>query len=99
MWYVINCEDYPDTAALRSSARVEHLDRLQRLKDQGRLLVAGPYPKIDNTNPGEHGFQGSLIIADFNSLQEAEAWASEDAYSKIGVYKKIEVNPFKYVLP
>ncbi|MAH72914.1 MAG: hypothetical protein CBC09_01875 [Cellvibrionales bacterium TMED49] len=99
MWYVINCEDYPDTSALRSLARIEHLARLEQLKGQGRLLLAGPYPKIDNTNPGRHGFKGSLIIADFNSLREAETWASEDPYFKIGVYKKIEVNPFKYVLP
>ncbi len=99
MWYVINCEDFPATIELRSLARKEHLARLEQLKDLGRLLLAGPYPKIDNANPGRHGFKGSLIIAEFSSLQEAETWASEDPYLKVGVYKKIEVNPFKHVLP
>ena len=76
MWYVINCRDMANSAALRTASRPAHLLRLQALRDRGKLLLAGPYPAIDSTDPGEHGFTGSLIIAEFNSLEDAERWAS-----------------------
>ena len=99
MWYAINCQSHPDTGALRSTARAEHTKRVQQLKDLGQLLVAGPYPAIDNSEPGDAGFTGSLIIADFTSLDEARAWAEADPYRTAGVYSTMEIKPFKNVLP
>lgn len=99
MWYVINCRDMANSAALRTASRPAHLLRLQALRDRGKLLLAGPYPAIDNTDPGEHGFTGSLIIAEFNCLEDAERWASQDPYKLKGVYQSIDVKPFKRMLP
>jgi uncharacterized protein YciI len=99
MWYAIISEDIENSLALRKQARPDHLQRLFDLKEQGRLLVAGPNPAIDNIEPGEAGFTGSLIIAEFENLQAAQKWADLDPYSDAGVYKKVTVKPFKKVLP
>lgn len=99
MLYAIISEDVTDSLALRKSARPDHLARLQALKDAGRLVLAGPHPLIDSDNPGDAGFSGSLIVAEFPSLQEAEAWAAADPYVAAGVYQKVIVKPFKKVLP
>jgi uncharacterized protein YciI len=99
MWYSIVSEDVENSLALRSQARPQHLARLADLKEQGRLLVAGPHPAIDNVEPGEAGFTGSLIIAEFNSLGDAQCWAESDPYMAAGVYQAVSVKPFKKVLP
>lgn len=99
MWYSIVSEDVENSLALRSQARPQHLARLADLKEQGRLLVAGPHPAIDNLEPGEAGFTGSLIIAEFNSLGDAQRWAESDPYMAAGVYQAVSVKPFKKVLP
>lgn len=99
MWYSIIGLDNDDSLDKRLSVRPAHLARLQTLQDQGRLLVAGPFPAIDSNDPGSAGFTGSLIIAEFKSLQEAENWASEDPYVATGVYQNVMVKPFKKVLP
>lgn len=99
MLYAIICEDISNSLEKRKAARPAHLARLQHLKDNGRLLVAGPHPAIDNDNPGDAGFTGSLIIAEFNSLADAQAWAAADPYIDAGVYAKVHVKPFKKVLP
>lgn len=99
MWYAIIAEDAPNSLAKRLEARPAHLARLQQLQAQGRLLVAGPHPAIDSENPAEAGFTGSLIIAEFNSLSEAQSWASDDPYIAAGVYQHVTVKPFKKVLP
>ena len=99
MWYSIVSEDVENSLALRSQARPQHLARLADLKEQGRLLVAGPHPAIDNVEPGEAGFTGSLIIAEFNSLGDAQRWADSDPYMAAGVYQAVSVKPFKKVLP
>lgn len=99
MWYAISAEDIPNTLPQRLDARPRHLARLEQLKAEGRLLVAGPHPAIDNDNPGAAGFTGSLIIAEFASLADAETWAAQDPYHSAGVYAKVSVKPFKKVLP
>ncbi|GAB2191684.1 YciI family protein [Sessilibacter sp. MAH1] len=99
MWYTIICEDKPNTLDKRLQARPDHLARLNSLKDLGRLLIAGPNPAIDSEDPGTAGFSGSVIIAEFSSLEEAKLWASEDPYLKAGVYESVSVKPFKKVLP
>jgi uncharacterized protein YciI len=99
MWYAIISEDVSDSIELRKTARPAHLERVNALVDQGRLLVAGPHPAVDSPDPGAAGFTGSLIIAEFESLQDAETWASEDPYVKAGVYARVTVKPFKQVLP
>ena len=99
MWYSIVSEDVENSLALRSQARPQHLARLADLKEQGRLLVAGPHPAIDNVEPGEAGFTGSPIIAEFNSLGDAQRWAESDPYMAAGVYQAVSVKPFKKVLP
>jgi uncharacterized protein YciI len=99
MWYAIISEDVANSLEKRGQARPAHLDRLHELKDQGRLLVAGPHPAIDNLEPGDAGFTGSLVIAEFNSLQDAQKWADADPYVDAGVYAKVVVKPFKKVLP
>lgn len=99
MWYVIFAEDRPDSSTARRQARPEHLARLQTLCDQGRLLLAGPFPAIDSTDPGPAGHTGSLIVADFPSLDAARIWAGEDPYALTGVYARVEVKPFCKVLP
>ena len=98
MYYAIMTEDVDYSLEKRKSARPAHLDRLNRLADQKRLLAAGPLPAIDNTDPGDAGFSGSLVIAEFDSLEQAEAWADADPYVAAGVYKKVTVKPFKKVL-
>ena len=99
MWYAIIAEDHASSLAQRLAARPAHLARLQQLQAEGRLLVAGPHPAIDSDNPGEAGFSGSLIIADFASLDAAQAWAADDPYIAAGVYRQVTVKPFKKVLP
>ena len=99
MWYSIVSEDVENSLALRSQARPQHLARLADLKEQGRLLVAGPHPAIDNVEPGEAGFTGSLIIAEFDSLDDAQYWADSDPYVEAGIYQSVIVKPFKKVLP
>lgn len=99
MWYMIYSRDFPDTLALRQQTRPQHLARVSELQQQGRLLVAGPLPAIDSENPGDAGFTGSLLIAQFESLAAAEQWASEDPYKTAGVYQNSIVKPFKKVMP
>lgn len=99
MWYAIMAEDAPDSLATRMEVRPRHLARLEQLKAEGRLFVAGPHPAIDSENPGPAGFSGSLIIAEFDSLAEAEAWAAADPYRDAGVYTRVTVKPFKKALP
>lgn len=99
MFYAIISEDAPDSLELRRQARPAHLDRLQALKNEGRLLLAGPHPAIDSEDPGEAGFSGSLVVAEFPSLTEAQEWADTDPYVQAGVYARVNVKPFKRVLP
>ena len=99
MWYVIFSEDVSDSLPRRLAARPAHLARLEQLKNEGRLLVAGPLPAIDAVDPGPAGFTGSCVIAEFASLEDAEAWAAADPYMEAGVYAKVTVKPFKKVLP
>jgi uncharacterized protein YciI len=99
MYYAIISEDKPDSLEQRLAARPDHLARLVALKDAGRLLVAGPHPAIDSEDPGPAGFTGSLVIAEFDSLEVAQSWADADPYIAAGVYAKVVVKPFKKVLP
>ena len=99
MWYVIEGYDAPDVLPARLEARPAHLARLQALVEQGRLLVAGPCPAIDSEDPGPAGFSGSVVIAQFDSLPQARAWADADPYVAAGVYARTEVRPFRKVLP
>ncbi|MFT6390139.1 MAG: hypothetical protein ACJAUP_003540 [Cellvibrionaceae bacterium] len=97
MWYAIICEDIEDSLALRKQTRPAHLAYLQTLQEQGRLLTAGPFPAIDNEDPEENGFLGSLIIAEFDSLTNATAWAEQDPYNLAGVFTSVIVRPYKKV--
>lgn len=99
MWYMIYSEDIENSLELRKQARPAHLARLQELTDQGRLLIAGPCPAIDCEDPGEAGFTGSLVVADFEDLAQAQAWADADPYIDAGIYQKVIVKPYKKVLP
>jgi len=99
MFYLIYSEDVENSLSLRLSVREQHLARLRELQNQGRLLMAGPCPAIDNEDPGEAGFTGSLIVAEFSDLVAAQAWADKDPYIDAGVYKKVTVKPYKKVLP
>lgn len=99
MLYAILSEDVADSAAARASARGEHLQRLERLQAEGRLVLAGPHPAIDAAEPGEAGISGSLIVAEFESLDAARHWADADPYVAAGVYRHTEVKPFKRVFP
>ncbi len=99
MLYVFIAEDIPGTLDKRLAARPEHLARLQALQADGRLILAGPCPAIDSPDPGPAGFSGSLIVAEFPSLSEAEAWAAADPYVAAGVYARVTVKPFKKALP
>jgi uncharacterized protein YciI len=99
MLYVIISHDVADSIAQRRTARPAHLDRLILLQDQGRLELAGPRPRIDAADPGEAGFSGSVVIAEFESLEAAQAWADDDPYLKAGVYARVEVYPFVKALP
>ena len=99
MWYAIISEDVENSLPLRKKARPAHLERMEVLKNEGRVLIAGPHPAIDADDPGEAGFTGSLVVVDFPSLEDAKAWADEDPYVLGGVYKSVTVKPFKLVLP
>lgn len=99
MWYTIISTDVENSLQQRLGARPAHLARLESLRDEGRLLVAGPHPAIDSEDPGEAGFTGSLIIARFDSLDAAQRWADADPYISAGVYANVVVKPFKKVLP
>ncbi len=99
MLYAFISQDVENSLALRKKAREAHITRLIELKQQGRLILAGPHPAIDNKDPGESGFTGSLIVAEFESLIEAEQWANLDPYIQAGVYQSITVKPFNLVLP
>lgn len=99
MLYAIIAQDKPNTLAQRLAVRPAHLARLEALKEEGRLIIAGPHPAIDSNDPGAEGFTGSLVIAEFNSLEAAKAWADNDPYCAAGVYEKVIVKPFKKVLP
>ncbi|MCL4315690.1 MAG: YciI family protein [Gammaproteobacteria bacterium] len=99
MWYAIISEDKPDSLENRIKARPAHLARLNELRDQGRLLLAGPHPALDAPDPGPAGFTGSLVIAEFAGLQQAQEWAGADPYQNAGVYARVTVKPFKKVLP
>jgi len=99
MWYAIMSQDVEDSRAGRTAARPDHVMRLEAMADEGRLLIAGPHPAIDAEDPGEAGCTGSLVIVDFPSLEEAQAWADADPYIAAGVYEKVIVKPFKPVLP
>lgn len=99
MLYAIISEDIENSLEKRLAARPAHLERAQKLMDEGRLILAGPHPAIDSEDPGTNGFTGSLIVAEFDSLESAQAWADKDPYVKAGVYKKVTVKPYKKVLP
>ncbi len=99
MYYAIISEDIANSLERRIKARPRHLERLQQLKIDGRLLLAGPHPAIDCEDPGEAGFSGSLVIAEFDSLDAAQSWADSDPYVEAGVYQSVRVKPFKKVLP
>ena len=99
MYYAIISEDIPNSLERRMSVRPAHLERLKALADEGRLLIAGPHPAIDSEDPAEAGFSGSLVVAEFSSLEAATAWADADPYVEAGVYQSVKVKPFKKVLP
>lgn len=99
MLYAVFSEDVDNSLPLRMEARSAHLSRLRQLQDEGRLVMAGPCPAIDSNEPGEAGFTGSLVVAEFASLAQARAWADADPYVEAGVYKQVIVKPFKKVLP
>jgi uncharacterized protein YciI len=99
MLYAIIAEDVPGSLPRRLEARAAHLERLKALHDAGRLLLAGPHPAIDGTDPGPAGFTGSLIVAEFASRDAAVAWAAEDPYAAAGVYSRVTVKPFRKVFP
>ncbi len=99
MWYAIISEDVEDSLPKRATAREAHLARLHELIDAGRLLIAGPHPAVDSDEPGPAGFTGSLVVAEFDTLEDARAWADDDPYVAAGVYATVTVKPFKRVLP
>lgn len=99
MWYAIQGHDVPDSLSSRRQARPAHLARLEALRDAGRLLLAGPHPAIDAEDPGPAGFTGSLVVAEFENLDAARAWADADPYVEAGVYARVDVRPFRPVLP
>ncbi len=97
MLYAIVCQDVENSLAGRKSARPAHLERLQALRNEGRLVLAGPNPAIDSSDPGDAGFTGSLIVAEFACLQDAQTWADQDPYIPAGVYESVTIKPFKQV--
>ena len=99
MLYMINGEDVPDSLEKRMTVRSQHLSRIQALQEEGRLILAGPFPAIDSSEPGPAGFSGSLIVTEFESLEAAKVWANADPYVSAGVYQRVTVKPFKKVLP
>ena len=99
MLYAIISQDVEDSLPLRATARPKHIARLEQLRDEGRLILAGPYPAVDANDPGDAGFTGSLVVAEFDSLDDADQWAAADPYLAAGVYENVLVKPFKKVLP
>lgn len=99
MLYAVIAMDHPDSLQQRLGARPAHVARLDSLKNEGRLVLAGPFPAIDSEDPGPAGFSGSLIVAEFESLEAAQQWADADPYVQAGVYREVSVKPFKKVLP
>ena len=99
MLYAIIAQDLENSLENRLKARPDHLKRLQALQSEGRLILAGPHPAIDSEDPGQDGFTGSLVVAEFDSLEDAETWAKADPYVAAGVYDKVTVKPFKKVFP
>ena len=99
MLYAIIAEDHDDSLERRLAARPDHLARLQALEAEGRLILAGPHPAIDSEDPGPAGFSGSLVVAEFPSLEAAREWANADPYIQAGVYARVTVKPFRKVLP
>lgn len=99
MWYAILSEDVENSLPLRAQSRPAHLERVEELVAEGRVLIAGPHPAVDAEDPGTAGYTGSLMIVDFPSLEEAQAWAHADPYADAGVYARVIVKPFKAVLP
>ena len=99
MLYAIVGQDVPDSLAARLAARPAHVERLKALQEQGRMILAGPFPAIDSPDPGPAGFSGSLIVADFASLEAAQTWAADDPYVAAGVYQSVSVKPFKQTMP
>lgn len=99
MWYAIIAEDMPNSLEDRLKTRPKHLDRLKELQNQGKLLLAGPFPAIDSNDPGDAGFTGSLIVAEFNDLEAAKKWANADPFVMAGVYSYVVVKPFRKTLP
>jgi len=99
VWYALFGEDHEGALDKRINARPEHVARLKALCDEGRLLIAGPHPAVDSPEPGSAGYTGSLVVAEFPSLEEAKAWAADDPYMSAGVYRKITVKPFNRMLP
>jgi len=99
MWYAVISQDVDNSLELRGKSREAHVARLKALVNEGRLLIAGPHPAIDAEDPGAVGFSGSLVVVDFPSLEDAQAWADVDPYVEAGVYAKVTVKPFKKVLP
>lgn len=99
MLYVIIGQDHPGSLDARMAARPAHVQRLEQLKMEGRLILAGPFPVTDSIDPGEAGFSGSLIVAEFEQLSDAQTWAAQDPYVQANVYESVQVKPFKQVLP
>lgn len=99
MYYAIMSTDVENSLDRRRTVREQHIARLNLLRDEGRLLLAGPHPAIDSPDPGDAGLTGSLVVAEFGSLEEAQQWAGEDPYVHAGVYDQVVVKPFKAVLP
>lgn len=99
MWYAVISEDNAGSLPLRKVHRPAHLERLKELNEAGRLLIAGPHPAVDSSEPGDAGFSGSLVVAEFDSLDQAQAWADQDPYLLNGVYQRVVVKPYLKVLP
>ena len=99
MWYALICSDANNSLAKRKTNRPAHLERVKALKEQGRILIAGPHPAIDSENPDQAGFSGSLIVAEFKTIEEAQSWIKSDPYYINGVFKDVIVKPFKVIFP
>jgi uncharacterized protein YciI len=99
VWYAVISEDHEGSLDKRLAARPEHVARLKAMVEQGRMLIAGPHPAVDSPDPGPAGFTGSLVVVDFDSLEEAKTWADADPYNSAGVYRTVTVKPFNLVLP
>jgi len=99
MLYAIISQDIENSLQARLKARPDHLSRLEKLQNEGRLVLAGPHPAIDSNDPGEAGFSGSLVVAEFPTLEDAQIWADADPYMAAGVYQQVKVKPFKQVFP